>query len=180
MYRLKRSKKNSVKRRKKIRQSKKRNTMKGGSPASNRVMSFLPSTCGQPQNITFEPVSNNISNTNLYQTTGGGRKLKGGAIRMPSEYFGIDSGRYMADANVGRSPSSYGYVNQAGGAIRMPSEYYGVDSGRYTADANVGRSPSCYGYVGHGGGKRPNYKLRDIYGGFVRDGSIQHFRGLQN
>lgn len=179
MYRVKRSKKNSVKRRKRIRQSKK-NTMKGGSPASNRVMSFLPSSCVQPKNITFEPVTTNISNTNLYQTTGGGRKIKGGAIRMPSEYFGIDSGRYTADPNVGRSPSCYGYVNQAGGAIRMPSEYFGVDSGRYIADPNVGRSPSSYGYVGQSGGKRPNYKLRDIYGGFVRDGSIQHFRGLKN
>ena len=42
-------------------------------------------------------------------------KQNGGAIRMPSEYYGVDSGRYTADANVGRSPSCYGYVGQSGG-----------------------------------------------------------------
>ena len=35
----------------------------------------------------------------------------GGAIRMPSEYFGGDSGRYSVDPNAGRCASSYGYTN---------------------------------------------------------------------
>ena len=134
---------------------------------------------------------------NLYETTGGGKKMTGGSIRMPSEYFGVNSGRYQMDSNMGRSHNSYGYMNgglrkkskrskrsrsrnfrggspasnrvmsfvnsKQGGSIRMPSEYFGVNSGRYQMDANMGRSPNSYGYMN---------------GGFVRDGSIQHFKNV--
>ena len=159
---------------------KNRKTLKGGSPASNRVMNFLPQSCNSPSNFELPAVDNNISNMKLYANTGGGRKLKGGAIRMSSEYFGVNSGRYQVDANVGRSANSFGYTlkggkrsrrtinkggspasnrvmsflnnKQNGGAIRMPSEYFGVNSGRYQADANVGRSQGSYGYMNGGQG----------------------------
>ena len=224
---LSKSRKNSY--RNKKRNSKKLSRkMKGGSPASTRVMGFLPNNCNSPQELQLPPVDTDISNMRLYATTGGGRKMKGGAIRMPSEYYGVDSGRYQPDANLGRSPQSYGYMNggrrksrrsrnirggspasnrvmgflpkQNGGAVRMPSEYYGVDSGRYQADANLGRTPNSYGYMTGGCGGMPccsgctcPYCLRQRTascgcgrvggkrkhkGGFVRDGSIQNFRGV--
>ena len=85
------------------------------------------------------------------------RSKKGGAVRMPSEYFGHDSGRYTDNLQAGLDKSVYGETNpvsfgtlnpdnttgpnlgvhpnasntQTGGAIRLPSEYYGQDSGRY-------------------------------------------------
>ena len=39
------------------------------------------------------------------------RNRKGGAIRLPSEYFGVESGRYGSDMNVGRTPHAYGYTH---------------------------------------------------------------------
>ena len=85
------------------------------------------------------------------------RSKKGGAVRMPSEYFGQDSGRYTDNLQAGLDKNAYGETNpvsfgtlnpdnttgpnlgvhpnssnaQTGGAIRLPSEYYGQDSGRY-------------------------------------------------
>ena len=217
---LSRSKKNSFRNKKRNSRKQSRKLLRGGSPASNRVMGFLPKSCNPPQEFNLPQVDSDISNMRLYATTGGARRLKGGAIRMPSEYFGINSGRYQVDANAGRSPESYGYMKggrrsrrnsrksrrglkggspasnrvmsflpqQKGGAIRMPSEYFGVNSGRYQVDANVGRSPGSYGYMKGGCGGRPcgcgcnscrscpcdqNYR-----GGFIRDGSIQNFRGV--
>ena len=95
---------------------------------------------------------------------------RGGAIRLPSEYFGIDSGRYGADMNAGRTPHAYGYTHaqsmgneipgnqvgpnmhahpdatgiQTGGKAVMPGEYYGNDSGRYTANTDA-LCPNAYG-----------------------------------
>jgi hypothetical protein len=223
---LNRSKKNSFRNKKRNSRKQSRKVLRGGSPASNRVMGFLPKSCNPPQEFNLPPVDANISNMRLYATTGGARKLKGGAIRMPSEYFGINSGRYQVDANAGRSPESYGYMKggkrskrskrskksrksrrglrggspasnrvmsflpakQNGGAIRMPSEYFGVNSGRYQVDANAGRSPESYGYMkgGCGGSScgcgcnscRSCTCGQNYRGGFVRDGSIQNFRGL--
>ena len=225
---LSKSRKNSFKNKRKNSKRKLSRKMKGGSPASSRVMGFLPNSCNSPQELNLPPVDTDISNMKLYATTGGARKLKGGAVRMPSEYYGVDSGRYQADANLGRSPQSYGYMNggnrkskrsrrsrnirggspasnrvmsflpkQNGGAIRMPSEYYGVDSGRYQADANLGRTPNSYGYMTGGCGGMPCCSgcgcgcrqqrvnhcgrvggKRKHKGGFVRDGSIQNFRGI--
>lgn len=82
---------------------------------------------------------------------------KGGRVVLPSEWFGIDSGRYAADANQGslgvtehwiRPPmqasdptgSIVGGRKQGGGRIVQSSEWFGVDSGRYSADANQGSS----------------------------------------
>ena len=85
---------------------------------------------------------------------------KGGRVVLPSEWFGVDSGRYSDDANQGnnlavsdawiRPPmqasdptgSIVGGRNskQKGGRIVQSSEWYGVDSGRYSADANQGSS----------------------------------------
>ena len=36
------------------------------------------------------------------------KRQRGGAIRMPSEYFGVDSGRYTDNANAGLCPNAYG------------------------------------------------------------------------
>ena len=69
------------------------------------------------------------------------------------------------------------FVNpKQGGAIRMPSEYFGVNSGRYQMDANMGRSPNSYGYMNGGACNCCGGKIHK--GGFVRDGSIQNFRGV--
>ena len=60
-------------------------------------MGFLPKSCDPPQEFNLPPVDSDNSNMRLYATTGA-RRLKGGA-GMPSEYFGINSGRYQVDAN---------------------------------------------------------------------------------
>ena len=50
---------------------------KGGSPASIRVMSVLPTNCNLTKNVPLTSLDNsNISDVNLYQTTGGGKRLK--------------------------------------------------------------------------------------------------------
>jgi len=51
--------------------------------------------------------------------------LHGGAIRLPSEYFGGDSGRYAADANVGRCPNSYGYTHAQSFGGNLPGNQVG-------------------------------------------------------
>jgi len=56
---------------------KKLSNKRGGSPASNRVMNILPANCNLAKNTPFTPLNNNnVSNVNLYQTTGGGLKYK--------------------------------------------------------------------------------------------------------
>lgn len=85
-----------------------------------------------------------------------GKKAKqvqrGGRVALPSEYFGVDSGRYMANAAPGsslevseqyiRAPleASFSGGKQKGGRVANPAEYYGVNSGRYSADAAPGSS----------------------------------------
>jgi hypothetical protein len=82
---------------------------------------------------------------------------KGGRVVLPSEWFGVDSGRYSASSAptnsldvsdawirppMQASDPTGGIVGgkQKGGRIVQSSEWYGVDSGRYSADANQGSS----------------------------------------
>ena len=75
-----------------------------------------------------------------------GKKTKSGGTTLPSEYFGIDSGRYYqnvdhysTDANehVARAPLWFQEAGMKGnakskvGGTTLPSEYFGNDSGRY-------------------------------------------------
>ena len=53
------------------------------------------------------------------------RSKRGGAIRLPSEYFGGDSGRYVADANVGRCPNAYGYTHAQSFGGNLPGNQVG-------------------------------------------------------
>jgi len=88
---------------------------------------------------------------------------KGGAVRMPSEYFGVNSGRYHADGspslalsqnaygetaavshgvlqnglvgpNMGPSPDAS--CTQTGGRVSMPSEYFGNESGQVVSSGD--------------------------------------------
>ena len=54
-----------------------------------------------------------------------GHNHRGGAIRMPSEYFGGVSGRYGVDANAGRCPSAYGYTNAQSFGGNLPGNQVG-------------------------------------------------------
>jgi len=159
--------------------------MVGGSPASSRVMNLLPSSCNAPKDFTLPPVSSNTTGLNLYETTGGGimglsrRKHKpisfkksksrknrgpgcgtkrrgpscgpkrrskrkvGGAIIMPSEFFGTDSGRYGADPNLGRTPHAYGYTFPQSHGVNLPGNFMGP---------NLGAAPDSSGV--QTGGKR--------------------------
>ena len=49
----------------------------------------------------------NSRNTKRQRRT---RRSRGGALSFPSEYFGVSSGKYVADANAGRCPNAYGYT----------------------------------------------------------------------
>lgn len=92
---------------------------------------------------------------------------KGGAVRLPSEYFGGNSGRYSPNPsasydtaygpsvgvsmgtvrgnkvgpNLGPGPNSNAMT---GGAIRLPSEYFGGNSGRYSPNP-VASYDTAYG-----------------------------------
>ena len=85
---------------------------------------------------------------------------KGGAVRLPTEYFGGNSGRYSANPpasydtaygpsagvsmgtvrgnkvgpNLGPGPNSNAMT---GGAVRLPSEYFGGNSGRYSPNPSA-------------------------------------------
>ena len=165
--------------------------MVGGSPASSRVMNLLPSSCNAPKDFTLPPVSSDTSGLNLYETTGGGimglsrRKHKpvsfkksrsrknrgpgcgtskrrgpgcgtkrrskrkvGGAIRMPSEFFGTDSGRYGADPNLGRTPHAYGYTFPQSHGVNLPGNFMGPNLGAAPDSSGVqtgGRRTKKYG-----------------------------------
>ncbi len=61
----------------------------GGSPASNRVHSFLNSDCASIATNSVAPSSNDVSAVNLYQTTGGSRskKMSGGGSDWSSTVY---------------------------------------------------------------------------------------------
>lgn len=99
----------------------------------------------------FEQVSeivNTLINLNMVEEPKDkkGKKVKSGGTTLPSEYFGIDSGRYYqnvdhysTDANehVARAPLWFQEAGMKGnakskvGGTTLPSEYFGNDSGRY-------------------------------------------------
>ena len=105
-------------------------------------------------------VKNNNKNNNKRRNSKQNKKnnQKGGRVVMPSEYYGIESGRYfpsgspelqIANSAYGKNyPTSRGILiadnlsgpdlgatknsgMQTGGRVTMPSEYYGKNSGRY-------------------------------------------------
>ena len=61
----------------------------GGSPASNRVHSFINSDCASVATNSVAPSSNDVSAVNLYQTTGGSRakKMSGGGSDWSSTVY---------------------------------------------------------------------------------------------
>jgi hypothetical protein len=97
----------------------------------------------------FEQVSeivNTLINLNMVdqpETKKINKKVKSGGTSLPSEYFGIDSGRYYqnvdhhsteANEHVARSPLRFqeaGALKIKTGGTSLPSEYFGNDSGRY-------------------------------------------------
>ena len=53
-----------------------RRTMRGGSPASDRVMSFVTGPSPLHNNVVSPRIPGNVNSLNLYQTTGGGRRRR--------------------------------------------------------------------------------------------------------
>jgi hypothetical protein len=101
--------------------------------------------------------NNSKRNNSKRRTKKVSKNKRGGAVRLPAEYFGGNSGRYSAnplnsyDTAYGTSVGvSMGTVrgsqvgpnlapgpnskNMTGGAVRLPSEYFGGNSGRYSAN----------------------------------------------
>ena len=116
--------------------------MVGGSPASSRVMNLLPSSCNAPKDFTLPPVSSDTSGLNLYETTGGGIMGLSRRKHKPVSFKKSDQERIevlvvaQAKEEVPAAEQSVDLKRKVGGAIRMPSEFFGTDSGRYGADPN--------------------------------------------
>merc|ERR1712070_1236886 len=72
-------------------------------------------------------------------------RKRGGAIRLPSEYFGVNSGRYAPDANAGRMPNAYGYTQAQSNGVSMDGNQVG---------ANMHAHPNATGLQTGGGHRR--------------------------
>ena len=81
---------------------------RGGSPASNRVMNLLATDCNLAKSEPLSPIENSdISRVNLYQTTGGRRKLnKRRANKLMLDY---DDGEMVP--GLYHSSSAFGLID---------------------------------------------------------------------
>ena len=61
---------------------------------------------------------------------------------MPSEFFGVDSGRYGADPDLGRTPHAYGYTFPQSHGVNLPE----------TSLDQIGAAPDSTEVGGGGGG----------------------------
>lgn len=72
------------------------------------------------------------------------KRQRGGAIRMPSEYFGVDSGRYTDNANAGLCPNAYGDTH---------AQSFGMPLNEQSVGPNMHVHPNATG-MQTGGAKR--------------------------
>ena len=58
-------------------------------------------------------------------------RQRAGAVRMPSEYFGVDSGRYTTDTLAGQCNHAYGEPYAVSQGMQNPGGSYGPNLGAY-------------------------------------------------
>ncbi len=73
------------------------------------------------------------------------KRQRGGAIRMPSEYFGVDSGRYTDNANAGLCPNAYGDTH---------AQSFGMPLNEQSVGPNMHVHPNATGMQTGGAKKR--------------------------
>ena len=59
------------------------------------------------------------------------KRQRAGAVRMPSEYFGVDSGKYTTDALAGQCDHAYGKAFAVSQGMQNPAGSYGPNLGSY-------------------------------------------------
>jgi hypothetical protein len=59
------------------------------------------------------------------------KRQRAGAVRMPSEYFGVDSGKYTTDALAGQCDHAFGKAYAVSQGMQNPGGSYGPNLGAY-------------------------------------------------
>ena len=80
------------------------------------------------------PVKNRSKNQKRRSSSRSQQKLRGGAVRMPHEYFGTDSGRYFAEGSseLADGSSAYGLFHSVSqGVASADGQMFGPNVGPY-------------------------------------------------
>ena len=80
------------------------------------------------------PVKNRSKNQKRRSSSRSQQRLRGGAVRMPHEYFGTDSGRYFAEgsAELADGSSAYGpFHSVSQGVASADGQMFGPNVGPY-------------------------------------------------
>ena len=80
------------------------------------------------------PVKNRSKNQKRRSSSRSHQRLRGGAVRMPHEYFGTDSGRYFAEgsAELADGSSAYGpFHSVSQGVASADGQMFGPNVGPY-------------------------------------------------
>ena len=59
------------------------------------------------------------------------KRQRAGAVRMPSEYFGVDSGKYTPDLSAGQCDHAFGKTYAVSQGMQNPGGSYGPNLGAY-------------------------------------------------
>jgi len=59
------------------------------------------------------------------------KRQRAGAVRMPSEYFGVDSGKYTPDLSAGQCDHAFGKAYAVSQGMQNPGGSYGPNLGAY-------------------------------------------------
>ena len=59
------------------------------------------------------------------------KRQRAGAVRMPSEFFGVDSGRYTSNPSAGQCDHAFGKAYAVSQGTQNPGGSYGPNLGAY-------------------------------------------------
>ena len=59
------------------------------------------------------------------------KRQRAGAVRMPSEYFGVDSGKYTSNPSAGQCDHAFGKAYAVSQGMQNPGGSYGPNLGAY-------------------------------------------------